>query len=40
MKNTFIIAEMACSHEGDIGLAKNIIDGAYNALKDLKKKIN
>jgi len=34
VKNTFIIAEMACSHEGDIGLAKNIIDGAYNARAD------
>ena len=34
MKNTLIIAEMACSHEGDMGLAKNIIDGAYNAGAD------
>ena len=25
---------MACSHEGDMGLAKNIIDGAYNAGAD------
>jgi len=28
---TFIIAEMACSHEGDIELARKIIDGAANA---------
>jgi N,N'-diacetyllegionaminate synthase len=34
VKNTLIIAEMACSHEGDMGLAKNIIDGAYNAGAD------
>ncbi|MDB4021011.1 hypothetical protein N8Z80_02445 [Litorivicinus sp.] len=28
MKNSFIIAEMACAHKYDIGLARNVIDGA------------
>jgi len=31
---TFVIAEMACSHEGDINLARKIIDGAANAKAD------
>ena len=31
---TFIIAEMACSHEGDIKLAKKIIDAAFEANAD------
>ena len=30
-KKTFIIAEMACSHDGSINLAKKIIDGAGSA---------
>ena len=30
----YIIAEMACSHEGDFSLAKKIIDGAGNAGSD------
>ena len=34
MKKCFIIAEMACSHEGDFNLAKKIIDGAANAKAD------
>ncbi|APG27349.1 hypothetical protein A7E78_05520 [Syntrophotalea acetylenivorans] len=32
--NTYIIAEMACSHEGDPALARKIIDGAGRALAD------
>ena len=32
--NTFLIAEMACSHEGDLNLAKKIIDGAAIAKAD------
>jgi len=28
---TYIIAEMACSHEGDINYAKKIIQGAVDA---------
>jgi N,N'-diacetyllegionaminate synthase len=31
---TFVIAEMACSHEGDINLAKLIIDGAFKSEAD------
>ncbi len=31
---TYIIAEMACSHEGDVELAKKIIDGAGRANAD------
>ena len=31
---TFVIAEMACSHEGDSDLAKKIIDGAAEACAD------
>lgn len=31
---TYIIAEMACSHEGDLSLAKKIIDGAGKAKAD------
>jgi len=31
MLNTFIIAEMACSHEGDLDLARKIIKGAGRA---------
>jgi N,N'-diacetyllegionaminate synthase len=34
MNSTFIIAEMACSHDGSIELAKKIIDGAINANAD------
>ena len=34
MNKTYIIAEMACSHEGDIKLAKKIIDGAGEAGAD------
>ena len=34
MNSTFIIAEMACSHDGSIELAKKIIDGAINAGAD------
>ena len=34
MKKCFVIAEMACSHEGDFNLAKKIIDGAANAKAD------
>ncbi|MDB4020983.1 N-acetylneuraminate synthase family protein [Litorivicinus sp.] len=37
VKNTFIVAEMACSHEGDLDLAKKIIDasasGGANAIQ-------
>jgi len=33
-KKTFIIAEMACSHEGDPALARKIIDGAGAASAD------
>ena len=31
---TYIIAEMACSHEGDPALARKIIDGAGQAGAD------
>jgi N,N'-diacetyllegionaminate synthase len=31
---TFVIAEMACSHEGDVGLAKKIIDASAVAKAD------
>lgn len=34
MHNMYIIAEMACSHEGDSNLAKKIIDGAAEACAD------
>jgi N,N'-diacetyllegionaminate synthase len=34
MKNTYIIAEMACSHEGDARLARTIIDAAGRAGAD------
>jgi len=34
MKRTYIIAEMACSHEGDPSLARKIIDGAGQAGAD------
>ena len=34
MKNSFIIAEMACSHEGNLDLAKKIIDKAAEAKAD------
>lgn len=34
MRKTYIIAEMACSHEGDPQLAKKIIDGAGQAGAD------
>jgi N,N'-diacetyllegionaminate synthase len=33
-KQTYIIAEMACSHEGDASLARKIIDGAGEAGAD------
>ena len=33
-KKTFIIAEMACSHEGDPELAKKIINSAAKARAD------
>jgi sialic acid synthase SpsE len=33
-RRTYIIAEMACSHEGDHSLARKIIDGAGNAGSD------
>ncbi len=33
-KKTYIIAEMACSHEGDVDLARTIINGAINAAAD------
>jgi len=33
-KNTFIIAEMACSHEGDIALARKIVDASAAAKAD------
>jgi len=32
--NTFLIAEMACSHEGDLRLAKRIIDASAKAKAD------
>lgn len=32
--SVYIIAEMACSHEGDVNLAKKIIDGAGTAQAD------
>jgi N,N'-diacetyllegionaminate synthase len=32
--NVFVVAEMACSHEGDMQLAINIIDGASKARAD------
>jgi sialic acid synthase SpsE len=34
MRDTFVIAEMACSHDGSVELAKNIIDGAASAGAD------
>ena len=34
MENSLIIAEMACSHEGNIDLAKKIIDKAAEAKAD------
>ena len=34
MNKSLIIAEMACSHEGDLDLAKKIIDAAANAKAD------
>ena len=34
MSNIFTIAEMACSHEGDLNLAKQIIDAAAIAKAD------
>ena len=34
MSKTFIIAEMACSHEGNIDLALSIVDGAYESGAD------
>lgn len=33
-RNTYVIAEMACSHEGDPALARQIIDGAGKAAAD------
>jgi N,N'-diacetyllegionaminate synthase len=33
-ERTYIIAEMACSHDGDMALAQRIIDGAGNAGAD------
>ena len=35
MENSLIIAEMACSHEGNIDLAKKIIDKAAEAKADV-----
>jgi len=32
---SFIVAEMACSHEGDLDLAKKIIDKAAEAKADV-----
>ncbi len=34
MKKTFVIAEMACSHDGSVDLARKIIDGAIDAGAD------
>jgi sialic acid synthase SpsE len=34
MKKTFVIAEMACSHDGSVELAEKIIDGAIDAGAD------
>ena len=33
-ERTFVIAEMACSHDGDVDLAKQIIEGAIDAGSD------
>ena len=34
LSKTYIVAEMACSHEGDAALARKIIDGAGQAEAD------